>query len=641
MARLFFTAMVLALVCCDANDEPINQFSDPVVVKIADFQDRRAADSLYPYLSHPNAVYRKHAVHAFGSLQQTEQIDRIGKLLVMDEDPSVRKAAGFALGQINNPATERLLLGALMKEKDPEAVAEFLSAYGKTTRQWHLDPSLFMGDSLKTAGLAWSLYHAGLRGKSGSDANRVAMLLLTADHSEETRLGAAHFFARGASDFENFVGGLSAVVLDDTSPEVRMAAARALGKIKSDSSLTVLKEVIRTEKDTRVTVNAYRALRNFPFHLIKNYLYEGLTHKDPNVGITASEVIIDSLTPDDWIEVSSLTEQVDNRRIRANLYAAALKAGANKDLAEEIQARVRKEKDIRERAALLASLSHYPAAFEFVAAELRQANSPVLLSTAAQTLGRMNRSENFTAAMAPRFAILFRDLLLTEKDPAVIGSIAIALGDSTLGYRKHFGDASPLREALETLTLPRDNEAVQALANAINYLENQKAIPPVVNEFNHPIDWDLAKRIPHDLRATLMTTRGNIIIRLYVNEAPGTVTNFVKLAQEDYFDNATVHRVVPNFVIQDGCHRGDGWGSEDYSIRSEFSSRPYRTGSVGMASAGKDTEGTQWFITHSPTPHLEGRYTLFGEVVEGQAVVDFLQAGEKITDVELENFSGQ
>lgn len=641
MTRFLLAAMALTLVRCNPTEGPINQFSDPVLLKIADLQDRRAADSLYLFFDHQNALYRKHAVYAFGSLHQTEQIDRIGRLLVMDADPSVRQAAGFALGQMADPSAERLLLGALMKEKVPAVVAEMLNAYGRTTRRWHLDPSLFMDDSLKTAGLAWSLYRAGIRGKSGDESNRVAMRLLDGGHSQDTRLGAAHFFARGASDFENVGSRLIEVVQEDPSAEVRMAAALALGKIKSDSGLVVLKEVIKTEEDTRVIVNAYRALRNFPFRLIKHYLYEGLVHKDPNVGITASEVIIDTLTPDDWIEVSSLTGQVDHWRIKSNLYEAALRAGENSDLAQEIQTRARKEPDPRQRAALLASLSHYPAAFRFVATAVREADSPVLRSTAAQTLARMNQSDNFNPAMAPQFASLYRDLLVTEEDPAVIGSIAVALGDSTLGYRNHFGDPSMLHNVLEKLSLPRDNEAMQALVAAINYLENKNTNAPVVNDFNHPIDWDLAKRIPHDQRATIKTTRGNIIIRLHVNEAPGSVTNFIKLAQQNYFDDATVHRVVPNFVIQAGCPRGDGWGGEDYSIRSEFSSRPYRTGSVGMASAGKDTEGTQWFITHSPTPHLEGKYTLFAEVIEGQSVVDFLQVGEKITDVEVENFTGQ
>ena len=151
----------------------------------------------------------------------------------------------------------------------------------------------------------------------------------------------------------------------------------------------------------------------------------------------------------------------------------------------------------------------------------------------------------------------------------------------------------------------------------------------------------MVKQIPEGYEVTIKTTRGNIVIRLFVNESPGSVANFVALAMKDYFDQKFFHRVVPNFVVQAGCKRGDGWGSEDYSIRSEFTPRLYRTGSVGMASAGKDTEGTQWFITHSPTPHLDGRYTIFAEVVEGMQVVDYIQVGDKITDVVVGDFKGQ
>jgi cyclophilin family peptidyl-prolyl cis-trans isomerase len=93
--------------------------------------------------------------------------------------------------------------------------------------------------------------------------------------------------------------------------------------------------------------------------------------------------------------------------------------------------------------------------------------------------------------------------------------------------------------------------------------------------------------------------------------------------------------VVPNFVIQTGCPRGDGWGGIAESIRSEFSPKPYFPGSMGMASSGKDTESCQWFITHSSTPHLEGRYTLFANVTEGMDVVDRIDIGDKIHSVQM------
>ena len=637
----FFCLLLLAfLVCCESSDKPINKFSDPVILRIAEYQDRRAADSLYPFFNHENAVYRRESVLAFGSLQDASNVDRIGKLLVMDSDPSVRRAAAFALGQIQDPSCERMLLGAMVKEKIPENTAAILQAYGKTTRKWKLEPDVFLNDSTKTSGLAWSLYRAGLRGKADSVANGVAKRLLDKEYSGSTRLGAAHYFARGAIDFQDAEANLIDAAGNDALPEVRMAATLALGKITSDASREALKKIIKSESDARVIVNALRALASFPFDPVKHYLYEALKHKDANVGIAASEVILEILPPDDWIEVSSLTNQVTQSRILANLYEAALKAGKSKEIAAEIQSHYEKASEPCDRAALLGSLKHFPGAFPFVEAELLKADTLIVRSTAATTLVGMNYSESFSATLKPRFAAQFKTLMQSQEDPAVLGIIASAFADSTLGYDQIVKDAGFLYEARNKLRLPEHNESLQAIEAAIAHIEGKKVLP-VKNEFNHPIDWGLVQKIPEDQRVTIRTTRGSIVLRLLVNESPGSVANFLTLAQSGYFDNKYFHRVVPNFVVQSGCKRGDGWGSEDYSIRSEFSLRPYKGGSVGMASAGKDTEGTQWFITHSPTPHLDGRYSLFAEVEEGMPVVNYIQVGDKITDVVIENFITQ
>jgi cyclophilin family peptidyl-prolyl cis-trans isomerase len=127
------------------------------------------------------------------------------------------------------------------------------------------------------------------------------------------------------------------------------------------------------------------------------------------------------------------------------------------------------------------------------------------------------------------------------------------------------------------------------------------------------------KYSPH---AFIETDHGTIEIELAVLDAPLTVDNFVTLARKGYFNGLAVHRVVPDFVVQDGDPRGDGEGGPGYTIRDEINQRPYLRGTVGMALAGKDTGGSQFFITHSPQPHLDARYTVFGHVVSGMEVVD-------------------
>lgn len=138
------------------------------------------------------------------------------------------------------------------------------------------------------------------------------------------------------------------------------------------------------------------------------------------------------------------------------------------------------------------------------------------------------------------------------------------------------------------------------------------------------------------VKAVFTTEKGNFTIDLLPEDAPLTVDNFIKLAKSNYFNGLQVHRVVPNFVMQDGDPRGDGNGGPGWQIRCEVNMVEYERGAVGMALSGKDTGGSQWFVTHSPQPHLDGGYTVFGKVNEtDMKVVDSIVRGDKILSVKI------
>jgi peptidyl-prolyl cis-trans isomerase B (cyclophilin B) len=113
------------------------------------------------------------------------------------------------------------------------------------------------------------------------------------------------------------------------------------------------------------------------------------------------------------------------------------------------------------------------------------------------------------------------------------------------------------------------------------------------------------------------------------------VATFVKLARASYFDGVPIHRVVPNFVLQDGDPTGTGNGGPGYEIRDELTPLIYERGTVGMALSGPDTGGSQWFVTHSPQPHLNGLYTVFGRVVAGQEIVEGIEQGDLIRKITI------
>jgi cyclophilin family peptidyl-prolyl cis-trans isomerase len=224
-----------------------------------------------------------------------------------------------------------------------------------------------------------------------------------------------------------------------------------------------------------------------------------------------------------------------------------------------------------------------------------------------------------------------------------------------------------LNIAFEKLSSPDDVETMQAAAAAMGVIRDQRFVPTLEKALTDPdktvavvaaealrlitgkdysarvpkstkalhtdYDWPLLESVTASTKVVLVTSKGTITLQLLKEEAPFTVISFVKLARKRFYDGLQFHRVVPNFVMQGGDPRGDGWGGPGYAIRTEISFAQFDRGAVGVASAGKDTEGCQFFITHVPTPHLDGRYTVFARVIEGQEIVDRIQIGDTIRKV--------
>jgi cyclophilin family peptidyl-prolyl cis-trans isomerase len=154
----------------------------------------------------------------------------------------------------------------------------------------------------------------------------------------------------------------------------------------------------------------------------------------------------------------------------------------------------------------------------------------------------------------------------------------------------------------------------------------------------HSADFFMSDALLHPAyspRAFIETGRGVIEVQLELVNAPLTVATFIEQVRSGFFNGLRVHRLVPAFVMQTGDPRGDGTGGPGYTQRDEFSPAPYLRGTLGMATGGAETAGSQWFITLSPQPHLDARYTAFGRVVGGWDVLDQVAAGDVIERVRI------
>jgi cyclophilin family peptidyl-prolyl cis-trans isomerase len=211
-----------------------------------------------------------------------------------------------------------------------------------------------------------------------------------------------------------------------------------------------------------------------------------------------------------------------------------------------------------------------------------------------------------------------------EPMSAILGALGRIGGDRVERFLRDVA-AAPAHPVL-------GREAVAALAR-LGITGNLSAAPeePSVTSDPLAIDWEYLAALGAAPRLLLETERGEVIVRFLAEEAPLTVQTILRFAEAGLYDGVAFHRVVPNFVVQGGdFERQDGMGGPGFVIRSEFTRIAYERGAIGMASAGKDTEGSQFFITHSMQPHLDGRYTAFGHVVSGMDVVDSIAEGDRV-----------
>ncbi len=256
---------------------------------------------------------------------------------------------------------------------------------------------------------------------------------------------------------------------------------------------------------------------------------------------------------------------------------------------------------------------------------LKHLNEPdvIVRGTAADLLGDLPPSEQHTRALAAALA-------RTPSDP--LNDAALSILDS-LGKQKSAAANDVLKTALDSRDYLVRRRVVALLKT--NGAGDFTAKIGLVHTKNTTADYRRAlSRIGRKPRAIVTTSKGSFTIELLPEAAPLTVDNFVQLAQRSFFNGIIIHRVVPNFVIQDGDPRGDGnGGPAQHLIRCEINEVPYDRAALGMALSGKDTGGSQWFVTHSPQPHLDGGYTVFGRVVSGMEVVDNIIRGDAIRSI--------
>ncbi|MEM1320942.1 MAG: peptidylprolyl isomerase [Bacteroidota bacterium] len=661
---LLIPIVLLAVQCMPYQEEKITEINftlnDPVVQKVLTHQDLQLTDSLCPYFRHIDPTYRYAAAMAFASHRDPAALDSL-LVLLNDEVDEVKEAAAFAIGQLGVEAAGEPLIEAFRNQDSLMENSYFsraaLEAIGKCASPRYL-PLLsavryVRMDTLLLEGQALGVYRYALRGETAPEGTKLMVdLLARIGYSNTVRFIAANYLSRSQGiRLDSFANSLSRVFRQEDDPRIRMALAIAIGKTRQPQALEALKTQFAEESDYRVRCNILRALGNFAYPEVQPLVVAALKDKEQAVALSAAQFFLNHGDRKDGVAYRQLARDTNlHWQVQTQLLAAANRhtppyfeatvGGINAALRRQL---IDPASNDYQKAATLKAMAEFPWNYRYVHDQGYIAQVPIIRSASVEALASIARRPDFDAYFGLSRRRVKRDLtnyMVEAINNGDLGMMAIAAGvlrDNTLGFKELIDSTDFLVNAQRKLSLPKDLETYNEVQKTIDFFAGREVKNPLPPEPKKSFEWRMVQTVTAKTQARVETNKGTIVLRLMPDQAPGSVANFVTLSRQGFYDNKKFHRVVPNFVIQTGCPRGDGYGSLDYTIRSELSTMSYnRKGLVGMASAGNHTECTQWFITHSPTLHLDGNYTIFAEVIEGMDVVDKIVPGDVISRVAIE-----
>jgi peptidylprolyl isomerase len=613
-------------------------------------------------------VVRARAALALGSVQDPSAVQGLLQALG-DPDPQVRGDAAFALGQTGGFGVGAALLDALDVEEDPAVAGRLLEALGKEGDEAELRRLVAdHSDTQLQADMAISLGRFGLRAVHHPSA--LAWLALRLGSPDgEMRYWSSYYFSRvedasaWASVLPDLRAALDNLSVDDPAAIHLLQAVRRVGDpVDHGSTLRFLSD----SRDWRVRVEAALALGHVgPGPDTRAALLSALDDPVVNVARAAAQSYARVELPPsgdlDRIEswVSRAAVDGDRWPVAEPLLAVLSRTGNDHAVLRWLDAR--DPTDVSGQVVGLRALasSTRSDALEALAGRANAAASDQVAVVAAELIAtRRWALERRRSETHGRFVEVLSDFLADSRFDEALPAVATALSDELL---VEAGGRAAVRRALQEAGGGEEAPSERALALAYGLaVAGDSVAEPVLRrahasadlrgrflarsgleslgiEVEDPprptpdVDWVRLASLGRHPVLVLDTDRGEIRLRLDAEAAPQTVSALTRVAADGRFAEVPFHRVENNFVVQGGdLTRGGDGRPFAFSLRSEFNTMPYTRGALGMASAGKDTETTQFFVTHLMTPHLDGRYTVFGWVEGGMGVVDAMRQEDRI-----------
>lgn len=618
---IYFFIFLFGFACTSEKPEKLG-LDNIDIQNIIEYQDTKNVTELIKYFVNPDMQLRERACMAFASVKDSTALTSLYTML--EEDEEIAQAAAFAIGQIGSPSSIKPLKKVLERSMNEETRYQFFVAIGKCgeiEENYFLASNYNVGKDARAS--AWALFYLSRNKVINEVGIELALTILENEKGLNTRLGSAQ--AIGRSDLISSWQTILPMFKNETNDDVQMALALGLKGMEADSINSSFLEFVKTTS-ANCQINFLKSIGPIDSENISEYASDIILNEENiNLQLTAADYL--AYYPVDCSVFLSLTD-VDslNWRVRAKLLSPLVNI-ENDEYINYSVALYETSTNLYERGDLLLILSSLPKQKEWLEKQI-SINDSIVATYGMNAFAAIMEKESDEERIND---LPFLVSNLSSNNDAVVAYSAMLLRDSVF---ENNIDITELKAKQTLLQMPKMLEANLEIQKTINFFEGVDE-PLDNNEFNHPIVRDSIRYLNSIKGFLVSTNKGDVLMEVRAFEAPGTVMSIARLVDEGYYNGKLFHRVVPNFVIQTGCPNGDGWGSLDFTMRSEFTELMYNTGAVGMASAGQDTESCQWFITHSPTPHLNGRYTIFAYVTSGMDVVHNMEVGDRINKMSI------
>ncbi len=604
-------------------------------------QDRRGTKELIVLLTDSSNTLRASAALALASAGDSSAVQPL-LLALSDVDPKVRANAAFAFGFCGDSLNVHQLVERFSPEENAEVRGRIAEAVGRCGRKAGGDLLLRRNLSTKadSLGVLRGLFFATTTGSTSSSHIRYALSLFTGKDTvlDEAALQVcARAKAELVKPFAERLLEIAALMPNSGGMEMRLPLLAALGKTGNDAALVRLKHSLVNDPDPRIRVMALRAIGRFDEPKKNEVIWAALTDTSSMVRDLAVEQLLTLKELPDGQSLWKMAQEHSDYTVKIPLYGLVMKHG---DEATRFTCRMlMKSMDQQDLTPYLkAELTKARWADSDTARAIMLGNSPAVVRQAAMETWLTHFAEALkyketTKSMRDLSHGTFMKDALVSGDAGIIASACEKILDEDRGYLQFVLDEKTIVAARKALHPIRDLEAIQMLEQALAKRNGLPEAKHALLLFYHPIDRARLARIPHSNLYRISTTQGDILLTLEPEAAPGSCTAFDSLVAAGYYNGKYFHRVVPDFVAQAGCPRGDGYGAMDWTLRTEIGLDGFTTGAVGLASAGKDTESCQFFIMLADAPHLDGRYTRFAHVVSGMSVAWKLRVGDRMLSV--------